>query len=118
MHCAFLRSRFRCHRKTDDHRELWSGSLRCAIHQSIYLDAASGPSIHTPNQVSLEGWGPEVVGWSIAPAELESTIHGVIAWSRTEETAAIQDRLTPESEAHGAHRRVPSHRQPTQQFPT
>lgn len=65
------------------------------IHQHIYLDAAGGPVIHTPSQVGLKGWGPEVIGWFEAPPELESTIHEVIDWSSTEEAAEIQARFTP-----------------------
>ncbi|HZD24233.1 MAG TPA: hypothetical protein VE569_12655 [Acidimicrobiia bacterium] len=68
------------------------------IQQYVYLDAADGPLIHTPSQIGLEGWGPEVIGWFNAPAELESTIEEVIAWSTTEEAAAIQARFTPISE--------------------
>jgi hypothetical protein len=60
------------------------------IYQDIYLDAAGGPLIHTPEQMSLEGWGLEVVGWFEAPEELAATIKEVIAWSTTAEAVALR----------------------------
>lgn len=44
------------------------------IYQYIYLNAESGPLIHTPDQDSLRGWGSGVIGWFIAPGELEDTL--------------------------------------------
>lgn len=60
------------------------------IYQYMYLDAVGGPVIHTPEQIGLDGWGPEVIGWFVAPEELAGTIDEVIAWSTTEEAAALQ----------------------------
>jgi hypothetical protein len=44
------------------------------IRQEIYLDAENGPLIHTQDQLSLQGWGPEVIGWFAAPVELRATL--------------------------------------------
>ncbi len=44
------------------------------IRQLIYLDAENGPVIHTPDQESLRGWGPEVIGWFEAPTSLRDTL--------------------------------------------
>lgn len=50
------------------------------IVQHVYLDAAGGPVIHTPEQVGLEGWGPDVVGWFPAPEGLKEAIDEIVAW--------------------------------------
>lgn len=44
------------------------------IRQILYLHAESGPVIETPSQIGLEGWGPEVIGWFIAPDGLADTL--------------------------------------------
>jgi hypothetical protein len=44
------------------------------IRQVIYLEAESGPLIHTPAQDGLEGWGPGVTGWFAAPNGLRDTL--------------------------------------------
>lgn len=44
------------------------------IRQLLYLDAENGPLIQTPDQESLQGWGPEVIGWFAAPVELRDTL--------------------------------------------
>ena len=44
------------------------------IRQLLYLHAENGPLIHTPSQIGLEGWGPGVVGWAIAPSGLMDTL--------------------------------------------
>lgn len=44
------------------------------IRQLLYLHAEGGPVIHTPPQVGLEGWGPDVIGWFTAPDGLRDTL--------------------------------------------
>ncbi len=44
------------------------------IRQVIYPNAESGPVIHTPDQSSLSGWGPGVIGWFAAPGGLRNTL--------------------------------------------
>jgi hypothetical protein len=44
------------------------------IRQELYLDAENGPLIHTPAQETLQGWGPGVIGWFVAPGELKETL--------------------------------------------
>lgn len=44
------------------------------IRQLIYLYAENGPLIQTPDQESLQGWGPEVIGWFAGPVELRDTL--------------------------------------------
>lgn len=44
------------------------------IRQEIYLEAENGPVIHTPDQESLQGWGPEAIGWFAAPDGLRETL--------------------------------------------
>lgn len=52
------------------------------IVQHIYLDAAGGPVIHTPKQIGLDGWGPDVIGWFPAPEGLEEAIDEIVVWGR------------------------------------
>lgn len=47
------------------------------VHQLIYLDAEGGPVIHNPDQLGLEGWGGEVIGWFRAPEDLGDILHGL-----------------------------------------
>jgi hypothetical protein len=65
------------------------------IYQYVYLNAVGGPLIHTPEQIGLDGWGAEVVGWFEAPEEIGPTIEEVIAWSTTEEAVALQPVTEP-----------------------
>ena len=51
------------------------------IVQLIYLDAEGGPLIHTPDQIGLEGWGDDVIGWFQAPEGIEEAIDDVIEWA-------------------------------------
>jgi len=44
------------------------------IRQFLYPYAEPGPVIHTPEQVGLEGWGGDVVGWFMAPEDLTDTL--------------------------------------------
>jgi MYXO-CTERM domain-containing protein len=60
------------------------------IHQYVYVDAPGVPLIHTPEQIGLDGWGTEVIGWFEAPEEIAPTINEVIAWSTSDEAAALQ----------------------------
>lgn len=52
------------------------------IVQHIYLEAAGGPVIHTPKQIGLDGWGPDVIGWFPAPEGLEEAIDEIVAWGQ------------------------------------
>jgi hypothetical protein len=65
------------------------------IHQYVYLDAVGGPLIHIPEQIGLDGWGAEGIGWFEAPEEVGPTIEEVIAWSSTDEAAAMQPVAEP-----------------------
>jgi hypothetical protein len=65
------------------------------IHQYVYVDAVGGPLIHTPEQIGLDGWGAEVVGWFEAPEEIGPTIEEVIAWSTSDEATALQPVTEP-----------------------
>ena len=65
------------------------------IHQYVYVDAPGGPLISTPEQIGLDGWGAEVIGWFEAPEEIGSTINEVIAWSTTPEAVALQPAAAP-----------------------
>jgi hypothetical protein len=65
------------------------------IYQYVYLNAVGGPLIHTPEQIGLDGWGVEVIGWFEAPEEIGPTIEEVIAWSTTEEAVAMQPVTEP-----------------------
>lgn len=49
------------------------------IVQHIYLDAEDSPLIHTPDQVGLDGWGNEAIGWFEAPSGLETAIEDILA---------------------------------------
>lgn len=69
------------------------------IYQYVYLEAAGGTLIHTPEQIGLDGWGANVAGWFEAPEELGPTIEDVIAWSNTEEGVAIQPATEPSTRA-------------------
>lgn len=66
------------------YRVTWGGPAGSAgvIVQNLYLDAPSGPLIHTPEQESLEGWGSSAVGWFAAPEGLEEAIEEIIAWGQ------------------------------------
>ena len=44
------------------------------MRQVIYLHAENGALIHTPDQETLEGWGPGVIGWFEAPDGLRDTL--------------------------------------------
>ncbi len=44
------------------------------IYQLIYLEAESGPLIHTPAQQGLVNWGAGVIGWYPAPDGLRDTL--------------------------------------------
>ncbi|GEM_PF-1712533 len=44
------------------------------IRQILYPLAERGPVIETPSQIGLEGWGPDVIGWFIAPDGLADTL--------------------------------------------
>jgi hypothetical protein len=44
------------------------------IRQILYPLAERGPMIETPSQIGLEGWGPEVIGWFVAPNDLADTL--------------------------------------------
>ena len=44
------------------------------IRQLIYMYAENGPLIQTPDQESLQGWGPDAIGWFAAPVELRDTL--------------------------------------------
>ena len=65
------------------------------IYQYLYPNAAGGSLIHTPEQLGLEDWGVEVIGWFEGPTDLADTIHEVIAWSTTEEGKPLQSVETP-----------------------
>jgi hypothetical protein len=65
------------------------------VHQYVYPDAFGGPLIHTPEQIGLDGWGADVIGWFEAPEEIGPTIEEVIAWSTTEEAVAMQPVTEP-----------------------
>jgi hypothetical protein len=51
------------------------------IVQLIYLDAEGGPLIHTPDQIGLDGWGDDVIGWFQAPEGIAEAIDDVIEWA-------------------------------------
>lgn len=55
--------------------------LERTIVQHIFLDAEGGPLIHTPEQVGLEGWGDDVIGWFQAPDGIEEAIDAVEEWA-------------------------------------
>lgn len=65
------------------------------VHQYVYLDSPGGPLIHTPKQIGLEEWGAEVIGWFEASENIGPTIEEVIAWSTTDEAAAMQPVAEP-----------------------
>lgn len=65
------------------------------IYQYLYPNAADGPLIHTPEQVGLEGWGVQVIGWFEGPTDLANTIDEIIGWSTTEDGLAIQSFEEP-----------------------
>lgn len=65
------------------------------VYQYVYLDAPGGPLIHTPEQIGLDGWGAEMIGWFEAPEEIGPTIEEVIAWSTSDEAAALQPVTEP-----------------------
>jgi len=44
------------------------------IRQFLYPYAEPGPVVHTPEQLGLEGWGGDVVGWFMAPEDLTDTL--------------------------------------------
>lgn len=59
----------------------WGGAGEPII-QYVYLDAPTGPLVHTPEQVGLEGWGRSVIGWFEAREGLESAIGDIVAWGQ------------------------------------
>lgn len=44
------------------------------IVQEVYLEAETGPLVHTSEQQALSGWGVDVIGWFKAPAGLRDTL--------------------------------------------
>ena len=52
------------------------------IVQYLYLDTPDGPLIHTPDQIGVDGWGADVIGWFPAPEGLEEAIDEIIAWGQ------------------------------------
>ena len=64
------------------------------ITQIVYPFAEPGPVIHTPSQVGLGGWGPEVVGWFLGPESLADVFVALGAPSPVLDTAPTVDEET------------------------
>lgn len=62
------------------------------IRQLIYPNAENGPLIYTPTQTALQGWGPDVIGWFIAPPALVDTL---VSLGAQESKPSAADPTTP-----------------------
>lgn len=70
-----------------------------AIVQYLYLDADGGPLIHTPDQVGLDGWGGDVIGWFEAAEDLRPAVEEIISQAGSSEKAeASPAEETPPAE--------------------
>jgi hypothetical protein len=62
------------------------------IRQLIYPNAENGALIHTPAQPALEGWGPDVIGWFIAPQGL---VDALVSLGAQEPKPSAADPIPP-----------------------